>query len=80
MARRPRGEEPPEPTTNPATGETETETWRRWSDERAERERLQKSKVQAEADAYTERAIFTIEIARAVAQQHGRRSALNGVT
>jgi hypothetical protein len=60
-----------EPVANPATGETSDEVWRRWSSERLERERGERMKAQARADEYAERAIYPIEIARHVAQQHG---------
>jgi hypothetical protein len=57
---------------DPATGETSAETsdaiWQRWARERTERERGEKMQAQARADAYSERAIYSIEIARAVAQ------------
>lgn len=61
-----------EPIANPTTGETSKGMWHRWSLERLERERQEKLKADAAAQAYTERAIFTIEIARAVAQLHGQ--------
>ncbi len=57
---------------NPATGETSDDVWRRWSADRLERERADKMKLQARADAYAERAIYPIEVARTVAIEHGQ--------
>lgn len=52
---------------NPATGETSQEIWHRWSVDRINRERQERLKTEAEAQALTERGIYPIEIARAIA-------------
>lgn len=58
---------------NSATSETSDQTWRRWSVERIERERGERMQAQARADEFTERGIWSVEIARKVAmeQAHG---------
>jgi hypothetical protein len=55
---------------NPATGETSKEIWHRWSVERHERERGERIRARALAGDASERAIYSTEIARAVAQAH----------
>jgi hypothetical protein len=46
--------------------------WHRWSVERAERERKERLRERAMAEAESERGIFAIEIARKVAEHHAQ--------
>lgn len=57
---------------HPLTGESSTDTWKRWSQERAERDRLEQLRQTALNQADTERGIYPVEIARYVAQHHAQ--------
>ena len=57
---------------NPGTGETSKEVWHRWSLERTARDRKERLREKAMADAESERAIYSVEIARFVAQHHAQ--------
>jgi hypothetical protein len=57
---------------NPMTGETSKEIWHRWSVERAAKERNERLREQAMAEAESERGIYAIEIARQAAQHHAQ--------
>lgn len=55
---------------NPVTGETSREQWKRWSQERAERDRLEHIREVAAAKAQSEQGIYAVEIAREIATRY----------
>ena len=57
---------------NPVTRESSNDIWKRWSDERAERDRRDRLRHRAMAKAETEEGIYHVEIARLIAQHHGQ--------
>lgn len=55
---------------NPATGETSEQVWKRWSQDRAERERQEELRAKAVAQEQTEAAIFAVETARLIGEKY----------
>ena len=52
-------------------GDTNKQIWHRWSLERAERDRQERLRRQADRQAASEWTVYPIEMARDVAQAHG---------
>ncbi|MGB2715962.1 MAG: hypothetical protein WBC51_17400 [Vicinamibacterales bacterium] len=55
---------------NPITGESSREQWKRWSQERTEKDRREHIREVAAAKAHTEQGIYAVEIAREIAAMY----------
>lgn len=77
MSRRPRIATDDEPATVPAVvsplAEDSAATWARWSEDRAERERAERIEVEAKGQTALDRAVYSREIAEAIADDAAKQ-------